>query len=39
VDVRVDYVGFTIDDEFAVGYGLDYRDLHRNLPHIAMIAI
>ena len=37
VDVRVDYVGFTIDDQFVVGYGLDYRERYRHLPHIAMI--
>lgn len=37
VDVQVDYVGFTIDDQFVVGYGLDYRDRYRNLPGIAMI--
>jgi hypoxanthine phosphoribosyltransferase len=38
IDVRVDYIGFTIDDLFAVGYGLDYRDRYRHLPHIAMLA-
>ena len=37
VEVRVDYVGFTIDDQFVVGYGLDYRERYRHLPHIAMI--
>jgi hypoxanthine phosphoribosyltransferase len=37
VDVRVDYVGFTIDDQFVVGYGLDYQERYRNLPYIAMI--
>jgi hypoxanthine phosphoribosyltransferase len=37
VDVTVDYVGFTIDDHFVVGYGLDYAQLYRNLPHIALM--
>src|SRR5574341_87723 len=30
VNVDVDYVGFTIDDEFVVGYGLDYNERYRN---------
>ena len=38
VDVTVDYVGFTIDDRFVVGYGLDYDERYRNLPSIAVIA-
>jgi hypoxanthine phosphoribosyltransferase len=37
VDVTVDYVGFTIDDRFVVGYGLDYHERYRNLPHIAVL--
>ena len=37
VDVQVDYVGFTIEDKFVVGYGLDYAEQYRNLPHIAVI--
>ena len=37
VDVRVDYVGFTIEDRFVVGYGLDYGERYRNLPEIAVI--
>jgi hypoxanthine phosphoribosyltransferase len=37
VDVAVEYVGFTIEDRFVVGYGLDYAEQHRNLPHIAVI--
>jgi hypoxanthine phosphoribosyltransferase len=37
VDVRVEYVGFTIEDRFVVGYGLDYAEQYRNLPHIAVI--
>jgi hypoxanthine phosphoribosyltransferase len=37
VDVAVDYVGFTIEDYFVVGYGLDYGEKYRNLPHIAVL--
>ena len=37
VDVRVEYVGFTIEDRFVVGYGLDYAEQYRNLPHIAVV--
>jgi hypoxanthine phosphoribosyltransferase len=37
IDVRVDYIGFTIDDKFVVGYGLDYDERYRNLPDIAVI--
>jgi len=39
VDVAVDYVGFDIDDHFVVGYGLDYADLYRNLPDIAILGL
>jgi hypoxanthine phosphoribosyltransferase len=37
VDVKVDYIGFTIDDHFVVGYGLDYAEKYRNLPYIAVL--
>jgi hypoxanthine phosphoribosyltransferase len=37
VDVHVDYVGFTIEDHFVVGYGLDYAEKYRNLPYIAVL--
>lgn len=37
IDVRVDYVGFTIPDVFVVGYGLDYDGLYRNLPYLAVL--
>lgn len=37
VDVTVDYVGFTIEDRFVVGYGLDYAEKYRNLDHIAVL--
>lgn len=35
--VTVDYVGFRIPDEFVVGYGLDYKQLYRNLPYIGAV--
>ena len=37
VDVPVDYVGFTIEDQFVVGYGLDHHDRYRHLPHSAVM--
>jgi hypoxanthine phosphoribosyltransferase len=37
VDVKVEYIGFTIEDRFVVGYGLDFAEQYRNLPHIAVI--
>lgn len=36
-DVKVDYLGFTIPDEFVVGYGLDYAQQYRNLPYIGVV--
>lgn len=35
--VEVDYVGFTIGDEFVIGYGLDYKGRYRNLPYIGTL--
>jgi hypoxanthine phosphoribosyltransferase len=37
IDVTVEYIGFSIDDKFVVGYGLDYAEQYRNLPYIAVI--
>ena len=37
VDVNVDYTGFSIPDEFVVGYGLDYDQRYRNLPFIGVV--
>ena len=37
VDVKIDYLGFDIGDEWVVGYGLDYGELHRTLPYIGII--
>ena len=36
-DVKVDYSGFEIPDEFVVGYGLDYAQKYRNLPYIGVV--
>ncbi len=37
VDVPVDYTGFHIPNEFVVGYGLDFAEIYRNLPYIAIL--
>jgi hypoxanthine phosphoribosyltransferase len=37
VDVTVEYIGFTIEDKFVVGYGLDYAEKYRNLPFIGVL--
>jgi hypoxanthine phosphoribosyltransferase len=37
VNVPVEYIGFTIEDKFVVGYGLDYAERYRNLPYIAVL--
>lgn len=39
VDVDVDYTGFTIPDQFVVGYGLDYDQKYRNLPYIGVVEL
>ena len=39
VDVKVDYTGFEIPDEFVVGYGLDYAQKYRNLPYIGVVEL
>jgi len=36
-DVTADYVGFDIDDEFVVGYGLDFMERYRNLPYVGVL--
>jgi hypoxanthine phosphoribosyltransferase len=36
IDVHVDYIGFTIEDRFVVGYGLDFSERYRNLPYIGV---
>jgi hypoxanthine phosphoribosyltransferase len=37
VNVKVDYLGFTIEDKFVVGYGLDWAERYRNLPYIGVV--
>jgi hypoxanthine phosphoribosyltransferase len=37
VEVKVDYLGFDIGDEWVVGYGLDYAERHRTLPYIGIV--
>jgi hypoxanthine-guanine phosphoribosyltransferase len=39
LSVQADYVGFDIEDEFVVGYGLDYQERYRNLPLIGVLKI
>lgn len=36
-DIKADYIGFSIPDEFVVGYGLDYAERFRNLPYIGIL--
>ena len=37
VDLVADYIGFSVPDEFVIGYGLDYDDKYRNLPYIGIL--
>lgn len=37
IEVKVEYIGFTIEDKFVVGYGLDFAEKYRGLPHIAIL--
>lgn len=37
IDVKADYVGFTIPNKFIIGYGFDYDNKYRNLPYIACL--
>ena len=37
LDIQVDYIGFSIPDQFVVGYGLDYAQKYRNLPYIGVV--
>lgn len=35
--VRADYVGFTIEDRFVIGFGMDYKQKYRNIPYLAAV--
>lgn len=37
VEIKTDYVGFSIPDEFVVGYGIDYAQRYRHLPYIGKV--
>lgn len=37
VDVKIDYLGFEVPDEFVIGYGLDVDEKYRNLPYIGVV--
>ena len=37
VDIRADYIGFEVENEFVVGFGLDYNQKYRNLPYIGVL--
>ena len=37
IQMKIDYLGFTIEDKFVVGYGLDVAERHRNLPYIGIV--
>lgn len=37
VQVKVDYLGFTIEDKFVLGYGLDFAEKYRNLPYVGVL--
>ena len=38
-DIKTNYVGFEIANEFVVGYGLDYKEYYRNLPYVGILDI
>jgi hypoxanthine phosphoribosyltransferase len=37
IEVKIDYLGFTIEDRFVVGFGLDFAERYRNLPYIGVV--
>lgn len=37
VDLKADYIGYEVPDEFVVGYGLDYDEKYRNLPYVGIL--
>jgi hypoxanthine phosphoribosyltransferase len=36
IEIHIDYIGYEVPDQYLVGYGLDYENKYRNLPHIAI---
>ncbi len=36
-EIDIDYIGFEIENEFVIGYGLDFAENYRNLPYIAVL--
>lgn len=38
-EVKIDYIGFEIENKFVVGYGLDYEDKYRNLPYVGWVKV
>lgn len=37
IDIKADYTGFIVPNEFVVGYGLDYIERYRNLPYVGVL--
>lgn len=37
IDIKVDYSGFIVPDAFLIGYGLDYKEIYRNVPYVGII--
>ena len=37
VEIDADYIGFDVRNEFVVGYGLDYKEMYRNLPYVGIL--
>ena len=37
VDIKADYIGFEVENEFVVGFGLDYNQRYRNLPYVGVL--
>lgn len=37
IDLKVDYKGFEVPDEFIIGYGIDYAEKYRNLPYVGVL--
>ena len=38
-DIPLDYIGFTIENKFVIGYGLDYAQRYRNLPYVGILRL